>query len=64
MGKYLSRQLKELKMETSHTKSESNSIYELMQDRPRHTVRVKESEFRASDVPLIQAGQLKKLRRY
>lgn len=64
MENYLSRQYKELRMETNHTKSQSNSIYELMQERPRHTVRAKESEFRASDVPLIQAGQLKKIRRF
>lgn len=59
---YLLRQSKKpgIKIE----KTEPNSIYELMKDRPRHKVRSEESEFRATDVPMIRAGMLKGIRRY
>ena len=61
MENYLLRQLTELGIKTDQT--DTNSIYEFMQERPRHTVRVKESDFRASDVSMIKAGQRKMRRR-
>lgn len=60
----LLRQPNELRRKNNTNKTETNSIYELMMERPRHKVRSKESEFRATDVPLIQAGTLKGIRRY
>lgn len=41
-------------------KTETNRIYELMKERPKHKVRNKESEFKATDVPMIQVGLLNK----
>lgn len=61
----LLRQPNELRRKNNTNKTETNSIYELMKkERPRHKVRSKESEFRATDVPLIRAGTLKGIRRY
>lgn len=62
MKNYLLRQFQELGIKTNQTEA-GNSVYGLMQEYPRHAVRVKESDFRASDVPLIQAGKLMKVRR-
>ncbi len=62
MENYLLRQLSELGIKTGPTGA-VNSVYGLMQECPKHAVRVKESDFQASDVPLIQAGKLMKVRR-
>lgn len=62
MENYLLGQPRELRRKTKNT--ETNSIYELMKERPRHPVRSKESDFRATDVPMIRAGLLKEIRRY
>ena len=60
MEKYFLQHFLELNKNNESDETECNSIYEFMQNRSKHKVRLKEKEFKASDVPLIKVSQLKK----